>query len=145
MSRSQLFAVARERVDIFQIDLDVYDLETGKFRSLIVNLEDDPMAQSPASLKNFTQPGVLNRPLTSLSPSDLGVFSLVRQAISDVSQRIFLIEHYDGESLITIDCMGRVRVWYVTEMAIRRSFADWRKVVGNVGEADAFLNVTYAL
>lgn len=137
--QSQLLAVARERVDVYQVDLDIYDFSSFKYRTLQVNLEQDKLSQPPSVLKNLG-----SRPLTSLSPSDLGVFSLVRQAIADVSQRLFLLEHPDGHSLITIDCLGRVRVWYVTEQSIRKSFADWRNVVGSVDETENQLSVVYA-
>ncbi len=143
LEQSELFITSKERVDSYQVELNIYDYSTLKFRTININLEQDKLTEKPPSaLKNVVFDG--KKPLTSLNPDDLGVFSLARQAMGDAKRSLFLLEHPDGQSIITIDCLGRARVYYVTELAIRKAFNDWRKVVG-VADEDDQLKLMYAL
>lgn len=144
LPQSQLVATTTERTDLFQVDVNVYDLETFKSRSFAIHLQDDVVPSTAAAPATATGLN-FKRPLTSLSPSDLSVFNMVRQAIADCEQRLFMLEHPDGESLITVDCLGTVRVFYASELAVRRAFADWRKLVGLASQDDDVpLNLSYA-
>lgn len=142
LEQSQLHVVAKERSDVHHVDVSVYDYSTFKYRTIQVNLEEDKLTQfSPSTLRNIASQ---KKPLTSLSPQDLTMFSMVRQAIDSVDQRLFVLEHPDGESIITVDCLGTVRVFYVTELAIRRAFQEWRTTVGQVAAGEESLHIVYA-
>jgi hypothetical protein len=125
MTASDVFCVEREASGM--VEVDVYDLQGMRARTLKVAVEDDALGgtRAPSAL---VMPST--RPLTSLSPTDLNAFAMRRRLVQEAPQLVFLSEGPDADSLVTIDFLGVCRVWYVTELAVRRAFAEWRARVG---------------
>jgi len=145
LDKSNLMAVVREAPEKMQVDIELYDVHNSNRRTLSVSLENDVIAQgtndpdlrirgSSAAKDPVTGNAVRHSPNLAalnkvLSPSQLNMFAMRRTTITEANQRLFVTE-LDDKSILTIDCLGLVRVWLVDELAIRRAFSDWRKLVG---------------
>jgi len=134
---ADVWAVSRE--DKGLVEVDVVDLASMRARTLKVTVEEDALSASmgmPAS-------GLIgHRPLTALTPTDLTAFAMRRRLVNEAAQLVFLAEA-GQDAMVTVDFLGTVRVWLVTELAVRRAFAEWRQRVGFAD--DAPLQVQYVV
>ena len=152
LPQSDLVGVVRESLDVFEVEIEIFDLDRGMRRVLTVGLEDDD-ALGAAGVVGRGAPGTgmsassllrtgsssslsmsSNKPLTALTPAQLNMFSMRRSSVSDAAQRLFVVE-LSSQAIMTVDCMGWARVWIVDELAVRQAFADWRKLVGKADDA----------
>lgn len=139
---SDLMAVVRESTESFDVEIDLYDVNNFKQRTLTVSLENDPLSREEAEMKlhqarrdPVTGAPVRHVPFRSgpITAGQLNLMAMKRTTIAEVAQRLFVVE-LSPETILTVDCMGWCRVWLVKDDAIKRAFADWRTLVGRADD-----------